>query len=139
MRTTTNTLGNDRTVTFRYTAEELAEFGTIIRAKLSVAEEGLRMASESLSHHASNGTEDTYAGHKGLEEGNSSLEREELMLVVTRQQKFIKQLNLALERIRLGNYGICRVSGARIPKERLLLVPHTTTCIAVKHDRSPTT
>lgn len=90
------------------------------------------MALESLSHEASNGTEDTYFGNKGLEEGNPSLEREELMMLAARQQKFIKELGLALERIRLGSYGICRVSGTRIPKERLRAVPHATTCIAAK-------
>ena len=136
MRTTMNTSGNDRTAPLRYSAEELAEFAAIIRAKLTAAEEDLRTAMGSLSHLASNGTEDTYSGTAGLEEGNPSLEREELMMVAARQQKFIQELKLALERIRLGTYGICRVSGARIPKERLQLVPHTTTCIAAKQERS---
>lgn len=116
----------------RLTSEELAEFETIIRNKLAAAEGDLRMAMESLSYEASNGTQDTYSGNKGLDEGNPSLEREELMMLATRQQKFIKELNLALGRIRLGSYGICRISGVRIPKDRLRAVPHATTCIGVK-------
>lgn len=139
MHPTTNTLTNDRSAPLSYTAEELAEFEAIIRIKVAAAEEDLRLATDSLSHQASNGTEDTYFGNKGLEEGNPSLEREELMMLAARQQKFITELNLALGRIRLGSYGICRVSGARIPKERLRLVPHATMCIAVKHEQPTTT
>lgn len=115
-----------------YAADELAQFRTIIRVKLDIAEQGLSMAQESLSHQGSNGTDDTYVGIKGLDEGKPSLEREELMMLATRQQKFIQELHLALDRIRSGSYGICRATGARIPVERLRLVPHATMCVAAK-------
>jgi DnaK suppressor protein len=132
MQPTTMELSADRGTVVRYSTDELAEFENIILDKLASAEEDLRAATESLSHRSSNGTEDTYFGNRGLEEGNPSLEREELMMLATRQQKFIKELNVALGRIRIGSYGICRITGQRIPKERLRLVPHATTCIAVK-------
>lgn len=130
--TPNSTPAQDYTAVPRYSAEELAEFGSIIRSKIAAAEEDLKMALGSLSRAGSNGTEDTYVGNKGFDEGNVALDREELMLLVFRQRKFINELNLALGRIRAGTYGICRVSGERIAKERLRVVPHTTLCIAVK-------
>jgi DnaK suppressor protein len=121
----------------RYSADELREFETILRTKLASAEEDLRMARESLLREGSNGTDDTYTGSKGMEEGNPSLEREELMMLAARQDKFIKELELALARIRTGNYGVCRVTGELIPKERLRLVPHATMCINAKQQAAP--
>jgi DnaK suppressor protein len=122
----------------RYSTEELAGFGSIIRKKIAAAEEDLQLALGALSRAGSNGTEDTYGGNKGFDEGNAAVDREELMMLAYRQRKFINELNLALGRIRSGTYGICRASGARIPKERLRAVPHTTLCIAAKQGGSAT-
>jgi DnaK suppressor protein len=121
----------------RYSMDELREFESILRAKLATAQEDLRMARESLLRESSNGTEDTYSGSRGMEEGNPSLEREELMMLAMRQDKFIKELELALTRIRAGSYGVCRVTGELIPKERLRLVPHATMCIDAKQRSVP--
>jgi DnaK suppressor protein len=130
MQQTTST--SHPVIVLPFTADELGQFKSIIRAKVDVAEGELRMAHEALLHQGSNGTDDTYVGIKGLDEGKPSLEREELMMLATRQQKFIRELNLALDRIRAGNYGICRATGARIPAERLRLVPHATLCVEAK-------
>jgi hypothetical protein len=46
-----------------------------------------------------------------------------------RKAKFIKHLEDALLRIRNKTYGICRVTGKLISKERLRAVPHATICI----------
>lgn len=119
----------------RYFPEELKEFETLLMSKLAVAEQDLSEAKESLLRVSSNGTDDTYAGGRNMEEGNPSMEREELMMLATRQEKFIKELHLALARIRAGNYGVCRVTGQLIPKERLRLVPHATLCINAKHQQ----
>lgn len=127
---------HDTTTAQRYTHDELAEFEQLIRTKIAAAEEDFQLAAGSLNHAGSNGTEDTYTGNKGLEEGNPSLAREELMMLAARQQKFIAELNLALGRIRTGSYGICSVSGQRIPKERLRAVPTATMCIAVKYQQT---
>lgn len=51
---------------------------------------------------------------------------------VTRQDKKILLLHDALKRIENNSYGLCRVSGTLIPKERLLVVPHATLNIEAK-------
>ena len=133
MRTMQPTSTPEPQAMFRYSPVDLAEFEEIIRLKLNAAKEDLQLALVSLSRQGSNGTEDTYVGNAGMSEGNLSMEREELMMLAARQQKFIKELHLALERIRTGSYGICRASGVLISKDRLRVVPHATMCIAAKH------
>ena len=52
--------------------------------------------------------------------------------MAARQQKFIQGLQAALMRIENKTYGICRVTGKLIPKERLRAVPHATLTIEAK-------
>ena len=119
----------------RYATEELVEFATLLKAKLAAAEEDVAQARESLLRVSSNGTDDTYFGNRSMDEGNPSLEREELMMLASRQEKFINELLLALARVRAGNYGVCRVTGQLIPKERLRLVPHATLSMTAKQQQ----
>ena len=55
--------------------------------------------------------------------------------MAARQQKFIQSLQAALLRIENKTYGICRVTGKLIPKERLRAVPHATLSIEAKQAR----
>ena len=82
--------------------------------------------------NAGNDVTDTSPTFKALEEGNSVLSKEENSKLAARQQKFIKDLEAALIRIENKTYGICRVTGKLIPKERLRIVPHTTMTIEAK-------
>ena len=52
--------------------------------------------------------------------------------MIARQQKYIGYLDRALERIDNKTYGICRVTGEPIAKERLEAVPHTEISIDAK-------
>ncbi|PSR00842.1 MAG: hypothetical protein BRD47_07905 [Bacteroidetes bacterium QS_8_68_28] len=64
--------------------------------------------------------------------GTDAMEREKLYLMIARQQKYIGYLDRALERIQNGTYGICKVTGEAISKERLEAVPHTEISIEAK-------
>jgi DnaK suppressor protein len=64
------------------------------------------------------------------------LSREETSQLAARQEKFIKSLNDALIRIENHTYGICRVTGKLISKERLRIVPHATLSIEAKRQQS---
>jgi RNA polymerase-binding transcription factor DksA len=137
MNTTTTTAPKAPAPGLRYSAEELAEFEILLKDKLTRAEEDLRFALDSLMRDNSNGTDDTYSGAHNLEDGTASLEREELMMLAARQDKFIKELRQAIGRIRAGTYGICKQSGELISKERLRLVPHATMSVAAKQLGAP--
>ncbi|MBR3578491.1 MAG: TraR/DksA family transcriptional regulator [Bacteroidales bacterium] len=117
----------------RYSDEELAEFKALIEKKLKEAREGLEVYMEACNN-AGNDTMDTSPTFKVLEEGSQVLAKEENAQQAARLFKYIKNLEAALLRIENKTYGICRVTGKLIPKERLLSVPHATMCIEAKLD-----
>lgn len=119
----------------RYSDAELAEFKQLILAKLKSAKEDYEILRASLTHSDDNDTEDTSPTFKVLEEGASTLSKEELERLAAHQGKFIHNLEMALLRIEHKTYGICKTTGKLIPKERLLRVPHATETIEAKEGR----
>jgi RNA polymerase-binding transcription factor DksA len=115
-----------------YSANELEEFRQIILAKIESAEDDLRVLRAATANDSDNGTEDTSPTFKQFEEGSTTLSKEENIKLAERQAKFILHLNNALLRIKNKTYGICRVTGKLIAKERLNLVPHATLSIDAK-------
>ena len=67
-----------------------------------------------------------------LEEGSTTQSKEEIISMAARQQKFIQGLKAALVRIENKTYGIDRITGELIPKERLRAVPHATLSVQSK-------
>ena len=116
----------------RYSDEELQEFRAIIMKKLEEARAGLKILTEAYTTQNANDTNDTSPSFKILEEGSQVLSKEENSQLAARQQKFIRDLENALIRIENKSYGICRVSGKLISKERLRSVPHATMSIEAK-------
>ncbi len=117
----------------RYSDSDLAEFEALIQEKLGVAKENLQELQRALSHEGDNSTDDTSPTFKMMEDGSETMSREETAQLAARQQKFIMNLENALLRIKNKTYGICRVTGKLIPKERLRLVPHATMSIEAKN------
>ena len=115
-----------------YTNKELKEFKQIIIEKIERAEEDLALLKSAYANDADNGTEDTSPTFKAFEEGSTTLSKEENMKLAMRQEKFINNLKNALIRIQNKSYGVCRVTGKLISKERLKLVPHATLSIEAK-------
>jgi RNA polymerase-binding transcription factor DksA len=116
----------------RYSDSELDEFRQIINVKLDEARKDYDLLKQTLANNDNNGTEDTSPSFKMIEDGSETLSREETAQLAARQEKFIKHLEDALLRIRNKTYGICRVTGRLISKERLRLVPHATLSIEAK-------
>lgn len=116
----------------RYSDKELEEFREIINEKLANARKELATLQAQMTAANEHGTDDTASTFKILEDGSDSLAKEEAGQLASRQKKFIEQLENALVRIENKTYGICRVTGKLIPKERLRAVPHTTQSIEAK-------
>ena len=116
----------------RYSDRELTEFKEIIDSKLKEAKEDLLLLKGSLSHKDDQGTDDTGRSFNMMEDGSETLMREEMAQLAARQEKFIKNLENALVRINNKSYGVCRVTGKLINKDRLKLVPHATLSIEAK-------
>jgi DnaK suppressor protein len=119
----------------RYSDAELAEFKEIILKKLAESKEDYNMLIGSLTHKDSHGTDDTGRSFNMMEDGSETLMREEMAALANRQEKFIKNLEMALVRIENKSYGICRATGNLISKERLRLVPHATLSIEAKNSQ----
>lgn len=117
---------NDSPEKVRYSDEELKEFKQLILQKIEVAK-------QNYDHLVSAMQKDESApGIKALEDGASTMSKEQASMNAERQMMFIKKLQGALVRIEQGTYGICRVTGKLIPKGRLLAVPHTTLSVEGK-------
>ena len=117
----------------RYSDKELKEFKDLIMGKLKEAKDDYNLLIGSLSHNDDQGTNDTGRTFNMMEDGSETLSREELASLAARQEKFINNLQAALVRIENKTYGICRVNGTLIQKERLKLVPHATMSIDAKN------
>ena len=119
----------------RFSDIELEEFRTLINQKLVDANIDYSLLVGSLSHNDDHGTDDTGRAFNMMEDGSETLSREEVARLAARQEKFIQSLQAALIRIKNKTYGICRVKGTLIPKERLRLVPHATMSIDAKNEQ----
>lgn len=116
----------------RYSDAELEEFREIILMKLDKAKKDYEILKSSITHEESNDTMDTSPTFKVLEEGATTLSKEEAGRLAQRQLKFIQHLQAALIRIENKTYGICRETGSLIAKDRLRAVPHATLCMDAK-------
>ena len=120
----------------RYSDEELQEFKEIILDMLEKAKKEYKTLRDVITHGSSNDIEDTSPTFKVMEEGATSLSKEEAGQLAQRQYKFIQNLEAALVRIENKTYGIDRLTGELIPKERLRVVPHATLSVASKNSRN---
>lgn len=119
----------------RYSDAELEEFRLIIEEKLALARRDYKDMMSILRNDEGNDVADTSPTYKILEEGSVTQTKEETMRFAARQEKFIRGLEAALVRIQNKTYGIDRITGELIPKERLRIVPHATLSVESKNAR----
>ena len=119
----------------RYSDQELEEFKAIIDEKLRLARRDYEQMMNTLMNKDGNDVDDTSPTYKVLEEGSATQSKEELIQLASRQQKFIQGLEAAMIRIKNKTYGIDRITGKLIPKERLRAVPHATLSVESKQKR----
>lgn len=128
----------EQTEKLRYSDEELEEFREIILSKLDKARRDLKLLTEAYTNANDHDINDTSPTFKVLEEGYQVMSKEENSRLAARQQKFIIGLENALIRIENKSYGICRVTGKLISKERLRSVPHATLSMEAKLNQNKT-
>ena len=117
----------------RYSDADLAEFKEIIQNKIQKAQADLDLIKSAYMNDLNNGTDDTSPTFKAFEEGSESMSKEANSQLAIRQEKFIRDLKNALFRVENKTYGICKVTGKLIAKERLKIVPHATMSIEAKN------
>ena len=119
--------------TTRYSDADLAEFKEIILSKIEKAQYDLDLIKSAYMNDLNNGTDDTSPTFKAFEEGSETMSKEANSQLAIRQEKFIRDLKNALFRVESKTYGVCKVTGKLISKERLKIVPHATMSIEAKN------
>lgn len=117
----------------RYSDADLAEFKELILQKIEKAQSDLELIKSAYMNDLNNGTDDTSPTFKAFEEGSETMSKEANSQLAIRQEKFLRDLKNALVRIENKTYGVCRITGQLINKERLKLVPHATMSIEAKN------
>lgn len=117
----------------RFSDAELQEFKELIQSKLEKAKNDLDLIRSAYLNDSNNGTDDTSPTFKAFEEGSETMSKEANSQLAIRQEKFIRDLKNALIRIENKTYGMCKVTGKLINKERLKIVPHATMSIEAKN------
>lgn len=117
----------------RFSDADLAEFKELILQKIEKAQNDLELIKSAYINDLNNGTDDTSPTFKAFEEGSETMSKEANSQLAIRQEKFIRDLRNALVRIENKTYGICKVTGKLINKERLKIVPHATMSIEAKN------
>jgi RNA polymerase-binding transcription factor len=129
MMTDTNTTPV-RTTPFN--KEELDHFESLILGRRNGAEEDIARMRDQLADAREQSENDTAYSFHMADAGTDAMEREKLYLMIARQQKYVGYLDRALERIAGGTYGVCKVTGDAISRDRLEAVPHTEISIEAK-------
>jgi DnaK suppressor protein len=117
----------------RYSDADLAEFKELIIKKINKAQADLDLIKSAYMNDLNNGTDDTSPTFKAFEEGSETMSKEANSQLAIRQEKFIRDLKNALFRVENKTYGMCKVTGKLISKDRLLIVPHATMSIEAKN------
>jgi len=116
------------------TKKELEHFKAIILEKKKEVIKNLEYLRSTIldsTTREATGDHSAYSYHMA-DQGTDNMEREKAFLFAARDEKYLKQLDMALERIENGTYGICRVCQEEIDHKRLKAVPTTTICFNCK-------
>ena len=117
----------------RFSDADLLDFKKIILSKIEKAKIDLDLIKSAYMNDLNNGTDDTSPTFKAFEEGSETMSKEANSQLAIRQEKFIRDLKNALVRVENKTYGVCKVTGKLIDKERLKIVPHATMSIEAKN------
>jgi RNA polymerase-binding protein DksA len=115
-----------------FSDEELEHFKELLLQRRREAKDEIDQMREQIEEAKEQSGDNTAYGVHMADAGTDAMEREKLHLMIARQQKYIGYLERALERIENKTYGVCRVTGEPISKERLEAVPHTEISIEAK-------
>jgi RNA polymerase-binding protein DksA len=114
--------------------DELARFKELLLEKRAVLLEDLeelRDGDKSSTLKDASGENSAYSFHMA-DVGTDNMEREIAFFFATREGKYLKQIEQALERIENGTYGSCSDCGNQIPIPRMEAVPTATRCVPCK-------
>jgi RNA polymerase-binding transcription factor DksA len=116
----------------KWTQKELEKFKTLLLEKREVVTAELLEAKEKADEVLNNNsTNAIYSSHMA-DAGSDQQEMEKNYYMMNRENNYLQYLERALSMIVEGSFGICASCGELIDKERLIEVPHTSSCFDCK-------
>jgi len=116
----------------KWTQKELEKFKTLILEKREIVTAELLEAKEKADEVLNNNsTNAIYSSHMA-DAGSDQQEMEKNYYMMNRENNYLQYLERALSMIVEGSFGICASCGELIDKERLIEVPHTSSCFDCK-------
>ena len=116
----------------KWSDKELKEFKTLILEKRKFVADDLDAAKEKADEVLKNNSVNAIYSSHIADAGSDQQEMEKNYYMMDRESTFLEYLNRALEMLETGTFGICTSCGDLINKERLLEVPHTSSCFDCK-------
>ena len=120
------------TVKKKWTKKELKEFETLILEKQKMVADDLAAAKEKADEVLKNNSVNAIYSSHIADAGSDQQEMEKNYYMMDRENTFLQYLDRALDMLDAGTFGICIICGDLIKKERLLEVPHTSSCFDCK-------
>ena len=116
----------------KWSVKELEEFKTLILEKRRVVADDLAVAKEKADEVLKNNSVNAIYSSHIADAGSDQQEMEKNYYMMDRENTFLQYLTRALEMLDAGTFGICTSCGKLINKERLMEVPHTSSCFDCK-------
>ena len=116
----------------KWTEKELEEYKTLILGKRKVVADDLEVAKEKADEVLKNNSVNAIYSSHIADAGSDQQEMEKNYYMMDRENTFLQYLNRALDLLDAGTFGICTSCGSLIDKERLMEVPHTSSCFDCK-------
>ena len=116
----------------KWSKKELDEFRKIILDKRDVVVKELTETKERADEVLKNNSVNAIYSSHMADAGSDQQEMEKNYYMMDRENSFLQYLNRALVMIEEGTFGKCTSCGNLIDKERLIEVPHTTSCFDCK-------
>ena len=116
----------------KWTKKELEEFKTLIMEKSKMVSDDLAASKEKADEVLKNNSVNAIYSSHIADAGSDQQEMEKNYYMMDRENTFLQYLDRALDMLDEGTFGICNSCGKLINKERLVEVPHTSSCFECK-------
>ena len=116
----------------KWSVIELEEFKTLILEKRKIVADDLAVSKEKADEVLKNNSVNAIYSSHIADAGSDQQEMEKNYYMMDRENTFLQYLDRALDMLDAGTFGICTSCGKLINKERLMEVPHTSSCFDCK-------
>ena len=119
----------------KYSKAKLIQFRISIEKRMEEIAEDMGDIHDGILDNGNNSeglSQDSVFSVHMADAGTDTFEQEKNYKLMGRESDYYKNLEIALDRIDDGIFGICKICAELIPEERMLEVPNATKCVGCK-------